>query len=881
MQNENCKMKIAKLRKRKFITNSLILHFAFYILQFAFVSACISASLPWPTIVGNKDFTGYTYRKKITITNTVPYTLDTNYVVKLSVDTIALQKTGGLQAFTGITPDRKDWRILYWNGLAWTELDRYYVPDQDSNYNDITLDTGLVYSVSSTYFRLQTNILTGAIDENYYIYYGNSKETEFPQKNLDKIFVAQIPNFTRGSSACQPDDLTEVGTNTPRFTYGKYDRGILLERYVRNYIINTDFETDLSNWNDIGINPSTDWDTSIGGSSGRISRQSDGGAKGSGYVRLGNGTSTNCGIAIAKNVMLYDPSSSSTNWDGKTVIISWYGRASSTSARYMVGIRNIDSTGSNITSSAAPIGWKVDSTTYNANIPATGSGIDITPMNIRNTKANTWERFWLKYIVPTSNVRYLQVAFFYYQDGGGSVDIDCVQIEESFHPTSFTPPLVANPSSNTTRAVETLYYPITSGNFNRDKGTLVMWVKPEFYTTDTRYGSIAGDIGVYNYFYIVTASEYHILRFYGSDSNNMKFTGWRRQLTDVFKLSGSYVDFVLPSPFLLKNLDYYISNSSYFGSLTHLDTDGWIFLAYTWGSEGAKIFVNSDYQASSDANSMKSSIVGDYSNGMYFAPGNNNPEAIISDVAIYDRVLTDAEIRAIYSRTYQPLCLFDAVFFAPFANSLNAYKRPVVLSEPTISVSSESSKNLVPTSGNQNIITGNSVVLNWSAKDEAGNPLSNIAITITITRPDKSQYVVNTSTDLTGLVSYTLSSNETKMIGFYIVEAKGTGLISQALTIMVMVEKKGGIAFGPNPFTPNYSPNNKVVFSVDNAEGNSVSLKIFNLEGALIREDTFSSSQNIEWTGVNSSNTVVESGIHIWQIEVGNSRYNGTVIVAK
>ena len=60
-----------------------------------------------------------------------------------------------------------------------------------------------------------------------------------------------------------------------------------------------------------------------------------------------------------------------------------------------------------------------------------------------------------------------------------------------------------------------------------------------------------------------------------------------------------------------------------------------------------------------------------------------------------------------------------------------------------------------------------------------------------------------------------------------------------------------------------------------------MSLKIFNLEGALIREDTFSSSQNIEWTGVNSSNTVVESGIHIWQIEVGNSRYNGTVIVAK
>ena len=154
------------------------------------------------TIVGNKDFTAI-HTEKITITNTIPYTLDTNYVVKLSVDTIALQKTGGLQAFTGITRIEKTGVFFIGTVLAWTELDRYYVPDQDSNYNDITLDTGLVYSVSSTYFRLQTNILTGAIDENYYIYYGNSKETEFPPKNLDKIFVAQIPNFTRGVK-CMP-----------------------------------------------------------------------------------------------------------------------------------------------------------------------------------------------------------------------------------------------------------------------------------------------------------------------------------------------------------------------------------------------------------------------------------------------------------------------------------------------------------------------------------------------------------------------------------------------------------------------------------------------------------------------------------------------------
>ena len=98
MQNENCKMKIAKLRKRKFITNSLILHFAFtfYNLYYFCLYICFFALA---TIVGNKDFTAIHTEKNYNY-KYIPYTLDTNYVVKLSVDTIALQKTGGLQAFT-------------------------------------------------------------------------------------------------------------------------------------------------------------------------------------------------------------------------------------------------------------------------------------------------------------------------------------------------------------------------------------------------------------------------------------------------------------------------------------------------------------------------------------------------------------------------------------------------------------------------------------------------------------------------------------------------------------------------------------------------------------------------------------------------------------
>lgn len=100
----------------------------------------------------------YLYRQQLTISplSNIPL----NSVVKLSTDTAALETAGKLRA------DRKDWRIVYWDGSNWKEIDRDYA------------DT------ATTYFVLQKGINANASDTNYYVYYGNANETTAPLSNL-------------------------------------------------------------------------------------------------------------------------------------------------------------------------------------------------------------------------------------------------------------------------------------------------------------------------------------------------------------------------------------------------------------------------------------------------------------------------------------------------------------------------------------------------------------------------------------------------------------------------------------------------------------------------------------------------------------------------
>ncbi len=90
----------------------------------------------------------------------------------------------------------------------------------------------------------------------------------------------------------------------------------------------------------------------------------------------------------------------------------------------------------------------------------------------------------------------------------------------------------------------------------------------------------------------------------------------------------------------------------------------------------------------------------------------------------------------------------------------------------------------------------------------------------------------------------------------------------------------------PNPFTP-LSPDpdfNTVVFpirTIDDAEG-EFSVLLYNLKGVLIKSLIAELGETeLKWDGKNENGEIVESGIYIYQLQVGDSFKTGTIILAK
>jgi hypothetical protein len=102
----------------------------------------------------------YAYRQQLSITAGAT-AIPVGYPIKVSVDSAALETA------TKVRSDRKDWRIIYWNGTVWADLTRDYV------------------STINTVFGLQSVISVGASDSNYYLYYGYSGETTSKQPTDD------------------------------------------------------------------------------------------------------------------------------------------------------------------------------------------------------------------------------------------------------------------------------------------------------------------------------------------------------------------------------------------------------------------------------------------------------------------------------------------------------------------------------------------------------------------------------------------------------------------------------------------------------------------------------------------------------------------------
>ncbi len=90
----------------------------------------------------------------------------------------------------------------------------------------------------------------------------------------------------------------------------------------------------------------------------------------------------------------------------------------------------------------------------------------------------------------------------------------------------------------------------------------------------------------------------------------------------------------------------------------------------------------------------------------------------------------------------------------------------------------------------------------------------------------------------------------------------------------------------PNPFTPlSDDPDfNTLIFparAVEDVEG-EFSVLLFNLNGVLVKTLTAQLGETeLKWDGKNESGETVESGIYIYQLQVGNSIKTGTIIVVK
>ncbi|MFH1352706.1 MAG: kelch repeat-containing protein [bacterium] len=87
---------------------------------------------------------------------------------------------------------------------------------------------------------------------------------------------------------------------------------------------------------------------------------------------------------------------------------------------------------------------------------------------------------------------------------------------------------------------------------------------------------------------------------------------------------------------------------------------------------------------------------------------------------------------------------------------------------------------------------------------------------------------------------------------------------------------------GPNPFTPNPDGEyDRVHFYFDNPDSLPVTVKIYDVGGNLIKTITGTPGVVPYWNGCSDSGRLVEGGVYIYYLMVGNNRAKGTVVLAK
>jgi hypothetical protein len=149
--------------------------------------------------------TNYGYRQEVTITagtTTVP----SGYSVSFTEDTATLITNSKLRS------DGNDWRVVYWNGTSWVELDRWV---------DDIIDDGWNSANTTTWFKTQASITASTSDNNYYVYYGYAGQTLSPPASMSDSMGADVASkvflyaddFEEHAASTDPDGWTDHGTD--------------------------------------------------------------------------------------------------------------------------------------------------------------------------------------------------------------------------------------------------------------------------------------------------------------------------------------------------------------------------------------------------------------------------------------------------------------------------------------------------------------------------------------------------------------------------------------------------------------------------------------------------------------------------------------------
>ena len=149
--------------------------------------------------------TNYGFRQEVTITagaTTVP----SGYSVSFTEDTATLITNSKLRS------DGNDWRVLYWNGTSWVELDRWV---------DDIIGDGWNNANTTTWFKSQASITATLFDNNYYVYYGYAGQTQSAPASMSDSMGADVASkvflyaddFEEHAALTDPDGWTDQGTD--------------------------------------------------------------------------------------------------------------------------------------------------------------------------------------------------------------------------------------------------------------------------------------------------------------------------------------------------------------------------------------------------------------------------------------------------------------------------------------------------------------------------------------------------------------------------------------------------------------------------------------------------------------------------------------------